>query len=340
MKKISIIWIAIVCITLAGTGAIQAQDPHFSQYFASPMTLNPALTGAGVSDWRASAVYRAQWWGSYIEPYTTTAVSVEKTVLANAESKSSLAFGLSMLNDASNGGLLKNNFFSFAGAYHVALDGEGSAVLSGGIMATYANRLLDPGKFQFQEQYGSMGFQRSAPSGDPVNIMSNKYWDVHAGLQFSKNTATFGYDLGAAVYHAGRPSEGAYNNHSYSLDPRISFQAGVHFIYTNNNQLNTRFITDIQGSNRIFTLGGQYGIGVNDETIRRFDIGLWHRFGDATCPYAGVAGKNWQAGVSYDFVISDIKTVNNSVQSLELSVVWQFGSKRFLKGENQRIAFY
>jgi len=185
-----------------------------------------------------------------------------------------------------------------------------------------------------------MGFQRSAPSGDPVNIMSNTYWDVHAGLQFSRNTEAFGYDLGAAVYHAGRPSEGAYNNHSYSLDSRVSFQAGVHFNYAGNNQLHTRFITDIQGSNKIFTLGGLYGIGVNDETIRRLDIGIWHRFGDATYPYVGIAGKNWQAGVSYDFVISDIKTVNNSVQSLELSVVWQFGRKHSLKDENQRIAFY
>jgi hypothetical protein len=35
----------IVVIMLAATFKVVAQDPHFSQFFASPLTLNPAFTG-------------------------------------------------------------------------------------------------------------------------------------------------------------------------------------------------------------------------------------------------------------------------------------------------------
>jgi len=35
-------------------------DPHFSQYYAYPMWLNPGLTGAIDGDYRVTALYRDQ----------------------------------------------------------------------------------------------------------------------------------------------------------------------------------------------------------------------------------------------------------------------------------------
>lgn len=327
-------------IMLSGFAKLHAQDPHFSQYFAAPMTLNPALTGAGVTDWRLAGVHRAQWWGSYVPPFTTTGVSIEKNISTGRDTKSNLGFGLSMVSDASNGGLLKNNFFSFAGAYHVAFDGEGKSVFSGGIMATYANRMLDAGKFLFQDQYGSMGFQRATPTADPVAVLSRNYWDVNAGLHYSNEFTKWGYDAGVAIFHASRPSEGVYNNSSYSLDSRISVQAGAHFYLDNKDRFHARLLTEIQGQNTLYTIGGVYGIAFLDETIRSFDLGLWHRFGDATYPYVGVAGNNWQAGLSYDIISSQVRSSYNSVQSMELSFIWQFKGKKAVAQDRRTVAFY
>jgi hypothetical protein len=56
------------------TGAanmLYAQDPFVSQYFSSPMHLNPALIAKGVGDWRVAGIYRTQWQGAGAEPYTT-----------------------------------------------------------------------------------------------------------------------------------------------------------------------------------------------------------------------------------------------------------------------------
>ena len=40
---------------------IRAQDPNFSQFFASPLTLNPALTGKFDGSVRVAGNYRNQW---------------------------------------------------------------------------------------------------------------------------------------------------------------------------------------------------------------------------------------------------------------------------------------
>ncbi|MEO6760002.1 MAG: type IX secretion system membrane protein PorP/SprF, partial [Saprospiraceae bacterium] len=46
---------------------MSAQDPRFSQYYASPWNLNPAMTGVFNGRWRATANYRDQW-NSFLSP--------------------------------------------------------------------------------------------------------------------------------------------------------------------------------------------------------------------------------------------------------------------------------
>ncbi len=45
---------------LLGVSSVNAQDIHFSQFFASPLNLNPATTGVLSCDMRFSAIYRNQ----------------------------------------------------------------------------------------------------------------------------------------------------------------------------------------------------------------------------------------------------------------------------------------
>jgi len=50
---------------------VNAQDPHFSQFNASPLTLNPAMAGKVQCTYRASVNYRDQW-NSIPAPYVTS----------------------------------------------------------------------------------------------------------------------------------------------------------------------------------------------------------------------------------------------------------------------------
>src|ERR1035437_9240949 len=76
MKKIYAILLFAIC-----TGFTYAQDIHFSQYYASPLTLNPALTGLVNGVFRASLNYRNQWFNiptqNTIAPYQTYQASFD-----------------------------------------------------------------------------------------------------------------------------------------------------------------------------------------------------------------------------------------------------------------------
>ena len=54
MKKLLSTLTIIVCMS----SATLAQDPNFSQFFASPLTLNPALTGKFDGLYRIAGNYR------------------------------------------------------------------------------------------------------------------------------------------------------------------------------------------------------------------------------------------------------------------------------------------
>ena len=75
MRKHQIIgiccWVTSM-LALAGNSHAQV-DPHFSQYFIQPMTVNPAMTGLIEGDYKVAAVWRSQYGNSL----TTKGISAE-----------------------------------------------------------------------------------------------------------------------------------------------------------------------------------------------------------------------------------------------------------------------
>src|SRR5215210_3130878 len=66
--------------TLLLTVTCQAQDPSFSQFFSSPLNINPALTANINGKWRFISNFRDQWIGP-ASPYSTGTMSFDSKVL-------------------------------------------------------------------------------------------------------------------------------------------------------------------------------------------------------------------------------------------------------------------
>src|SRR5215213_7076282 len=60
----------------------QAQDPNFSQFFVSPLSLNPALTGKFNGTMRAAGNYRNQW-PAFTRAFITSTLSVDFPILTS-----------------------------------------------------------------------------------------------------------------------------------------------------------------------------------------------------------------------------------------------------------------
>src|SRR5215210_2094180 len=72
---------AVLILSTAFCG--RAQDPNFSQFFVSPLTLNPALTGKFDGVMRVAGNYRNQW-PSINNAYTTYTASADGGILRNS----------------------------------------------------------------------------------------------------------------------------------------------------------------------------------------------------------------------------------------------------------------
>src|SRR3954470_5633398 len=102
------------------TGVVEAQDPHFSQFFASPLTLNPAFTGKFDGQFRLAANHRDQW-PSIPKAYVTTSASVDFGLLkGRIPERDVFGIGFSGLSDQSADAALKLNYGSVSLSFHKA----------------------------------------------------------------------------------------------------------------------------------------------------------------------------------------------------------------------------
>ena len=83
MKK-TFLHLSVCCAILLSVVTAHAQDIHFSQFYQSPLNLNPAMTGVMNCNHRLVANYRNQW-ASILKKnaYNTISVRIETPVLSS-----------------------------------------------------------------------------------------------------------------------------------------------------------------------------------------------------------------------------------------------------------------
>ena len=81
MRRILLMWMGMVVVVV-----VTAQDPHFSQFFSSPLTLNPAFTGKFFGTYRVAGNYRNQW-PTINNAFTSATASVDFQVMQNKMSQ-------------------------------------------------------------------------------------------------------------------------------------------------------------------------------------------------------------------------------------------------------------
>ena len=89
------------------------QDPHFSQFFVSPLTLNPAYTGKFNGEYRFSGNYKKQW-PTINNAFTTSTAAIDFGILKNnIPEHDTWGIGFMALNDQSGNKILNNSFFHY-----------------------------------------------------------------------------------------------------------------------------------------------------------------------------------------------------------------------------------
>ena len=318
MRKL-LVFTSALLLTLSVT----AQDPHFSQFFASPLTLNPAFTGKFSGSWRLAANHRDQW-PSIPKAYVTTSASIDFPILkSRIPDNDVFGLGISGLTDASANNILKLNYGSLSMSYHKALDENGYSTIGAGFQATYSSLNLDITKLTFEDMLTQNGF-----TGTTSDIITNgnnqNYFDVNAGLLYSGSTnGENNFYLGASMYHINRPKVG-FKDKNWYLSGRISIHGGGSFPLSDVLTVHTSLIHQIQNKASETTVGAALAANLNhdSENPSSVYIGSWVRFNDAIVPYIGLEFGGLRIGASYDFNISSLKAATASRGGSEFSIIF------------------
>lgn len=318
MKKTTILTFAVLFCLI-----VNAQDPHFSQFFASPLTLNPAFTGKFDGQFRLAANHRDQW-PSIPKAYVTTSASVDFRILKSRIPEGDVfGIGISGLSDQSADAALKLNYGSLSLSYHKALDENGYNTIGAGFQATYSSAILDFTKLTFEDQLTQNGF-----TNPTMEVLSNgnnqNYIDMNAGILYSgSSNGTNNYYLGASVYHINRPNL-SFIDKVWNLSPRITIHGGGSFPVTDVLSVHTSAIHQIQNKASETLVGASLAANLNGDADNPSSVylGSWIRFNDAIIPYVGIEVGGLRIGVSYDVNTSNLKAATLSRGGSEFSLIY------------------
>ncbi|HCL84477.1 MAG TPA: hypothetical protein DIC22_10910, partial [Chitinophagaceae bacterium] len=221
LLTLKICWMILLACVWWGTLSAQV-DPHFSQYYIQPMTMNPAFTGAFDGDYRLSGIWRSQ----YGNTLNTRGISAEKTTNKSAN------LGFNLINQVSSDGAYSftNGYLSYAFT-GVRFGRNEDHFLVMAMQVGFISRKFDINKMQFGSQWVSgVGFDPSGNSNETFLKPQVTSFDAGAGIAYydatpNQTTSFFG---GISAFHITRPVNPFLSDQTQSrLDIRYSVQAGV-----------------------------------------------------------------------------------------------------------------
>jgi type IX secretion system PorP/SprF family membrane protein len=324
------IHILIGIIFLAGT--VSAQDPSFSQFFASPLTLNPALTGKFNGDLRVAGNYRNQW-PDVNHAYITSTISVDLPILQSVlREDDRWGIGVMGMTDKTANGILTSNYFAISTAYHKAVDEDGMHQISVGFQGTYANKILDGPRLHFLDGLQIDGTFLPS-STEPVNlqVVTTSYFDMNAGFLYNGSlNGTNAVYFGASMYHLNQPKESFLGVDNITVPTRLTLHAGGYFPSESSGQ--TWYVSALynrQATASELVFGGALELSTSTDENKPVNvyIGGWARLNnvsDAVIPYVGLDYGSFNLGLTYDVNVSNFKIATQTRGGMEISLIYIF----------------
>lgn len=264
MKKILLFAsVAIFASVVNAQSVGGAADPHFSQFYAAPITLNPAMTGAFNCNYRISAIYRTQW-GSVMSSdkvpmFSTPAINVDFRTNKGFTNTGAFGFGATFVSDRAGQSAFMSNRGGLSIAYHQSFDRRKEHWLSVGFQSEVWIRSIDYSGLQFPVQNNGGTFDGTLPNQE--YLVNNNFitWDMSVGLlytgKFGKRTS--GY-IGAAANHLNRPTESFLGDNSVKMPMKFTVHGGVRFKIKGKFDMQPKFVYMNQGVSNELDFGTDF----------------------------------------------------------------------------------
>ena len=320
MNRIYKILVFAISVVLAADQAY-AQNPQFSQYYASPLLIAPSFAGNSLGS-RGFVSYRDQW-AKLPGSFVTYSVALDNNFYAINSGA-----GLVVMRDVAGSARLGNT--SVTGLYSYRFNMSDDWRVRPGISFAYNQSSLQNARAIFPDQISITGTdpQTLEQPTDPYY-----YFDAGSSVVLYNRRMWFGL----SVDHLLRP------NTSFSrLDARIPMQwsqfGGINFPMANR----VGKVPEIITLNYLFKMAGDY---------RQMDVGVnWYRAPlllgfawrglpgskypsyDCLIFTVGAAFNDIAIGYSYDFTLSKLGPATGGSHEITFSISFNEGGKSQRKG--------
>ena len=326
MKKMKCIAAMIFSIFMMETSF--GQDPSFSQFFSSPLNINPALTANINADWRVISNFRDQWIGP-ASPYVTGTISYDskllqkKTLNVSDAEDHYLGIGTMLMFDNAMSGIVRSTYGSLNLSYNIKLAGSGDTKhrFGVGFGAIYGRRYIDFSRLDFEEQFTGSGFNTNLPTGESALSNMKPYISSSAGVLYSFSTEKSNLDLGVSAFHLNRPKQTFLENQNQRLPLRKVAHANFETFINERVVLNLNAIYQYQEEAKYYSFGGALGYYLGDAAGSLINTGVWYWSNNALVPYVGLAYRNLQFGLSYDITVSKLREATMKPKTWEISII-------------------
>ena len=293
------------------------QSTHFSQFYATPLLINPASTGLTTGPYRLAAAYRSQW-NDAGSPYKTMMASGDAQILRDRLPEGNkLGLGLVLVNDQTLEGAVQGNSLAISTGYHIALDEYQS--LGVGFQGSYNEKRIDFSRLNFENQFNNGEFDPSIPVGEALGDGKRYYFDVNAGAMYSFSGEDRLFFAGGGVFNIMKKDE-SFLTEQFKKPFLWSVLAGGDIDIGINHSLYFSGNFRRQGADNETTIGMAYGLFLDQTGYSVLKLGLWHRVKDALIPYAGFSINGLQVGFSYDYTLGQTRA--SATNAFEISVMY------------------
>ena len=327
-----------LCLAVLGFVTTNGQDIHFSQFYMSPLNLNPALTGVMNCNIRLVGNYRNQW-ASVLKAnaYNTYSVSYDQRIPVGRYDY--FGVGGTFWGDRAGETAFSTLSGRLSGSYSKKMGGYRSKkqYLVIGADIGIAQRSIDFLKARWPSQHdGDGGFNPTAPSME-TNLDRDNFLfaDVGAGaLWFSTIDANNNYYFGGAYQHLNRANQSFYSDEFEALYSKFTFHAGGEFLLSDRLGLVPGIVLLKQGPSFETNFGTSFKflLGGNKRYYQAFQIGAWFRLsnhyaksttGDALILSTRFDYETFAIGFSYDINVSSLKTASNGNGAFEFALTYK-----------------
>jgi len=313
----------ILLIFLGSVFWLNGQDTHFSQFYASPLTLNPALTGISDGAYRVSGIYRNQD-RSFTTPYMTYSGAFDIKLLQSLLKSDIFGIGAVFLGDRSGDGVLAMNNVMLSASYHKSIGKEHKHFLGIGIQGGYTQKSVNWNQLTYPDQNAGDYFDLTKPNNESIAKGKLSYFDINAGLLYQGwiKKDEDGIFAGVSFAHLNSPRQSFYDQDT-KLPIRYTAHAGAYIKLVKHVYLTPNVLFLYQDKALETNLGTavEYHVDMKKSTFVAF-IGVWDRINDAFITSAGIEYYKVRLSFAYDITTSSLTYATENRSAFELAIIY------------------